>query len=568
MSKYYQEAFSGGMNILENDTRLAPNEYRLALNLRNRFGKLTPIKNGVLDTAAPKGIKQDIRTFGNFVILFVAGFCYYRRFDESGWQKIVGFQMSTIAERFWTEAVPVTTLGFLRKAVSTDAKAGATWDNLTGAFGGNVSGLVVQDNINQPQLVYIDPITQQPTARTLQTYAQWMWNDGGSGIAFITDNREYVPIGNSMAWVDGVLYITSQDFETIYHSVSGRPLDFVVNITAAGSAGGDATTTAYSVGVGGISCLRAMSSNALFVAASNANFAVSKNTTPGAPTLFGEYTFIRTFLFNAVCLSDRAIIDSLGDTRFIDVTGLRSFNAVQQLQNEGRNSQFSMKVQAAFNDIVQLPGQSAAILYDNYEYYGVNTIFGPAIAIFDTINGCWVAFDTEQTGGSLIKMFAKIELTIQRLYAITVDNEIYTLQFGDTYNALLRILSVSPDTLTIAAQKIPDKWDHKLTAVRMLFSNVIADFTASLTPIAQNELTKTGTVTKPITYTPPALTYTGLGQLDDIGTNLKPVLFSIPDCAQACQSYAIISWTGSASLTQFDIECVDINPMNSLRSQS
>ena len=72
MSSFYQEKFSGGMNILEDDTRLNPTEYRLGMNLRNRFGKLIPVPNGVEDVAVPIGIKQEIRTFGNYLILFVA----------------------------------------------------------------------------------------------------------------------------------------------------------------------------------------------------------------------------------------------------------------------------------------------------------------------------------------------------------------------------------------------------------------------------------------------------------------------------------------------------------------
>lgn len=559
MSSYYQEAFNGGMNLLEDDTRLKANEYRLGLNLRNRFGKLLPVPNGVKDTAAPVGIKQDIRTFGNYIILFVAGYAYYRRYDATGWTKISGFQMSKISSRFWTEVVPVTTMKYLRKLVTAlKVESGVTWDPTVGALAGNISGLVVQDNINQPQFIYLDPNTSAPVCKVLNNYDQW---------DSTTDDREYVPIGNVMAWVDGILYIASPDHETIYRSVSGRPLDFVVNIKSDGTAGGDAATTAYSVGVGGITCLRAMSSNALFVAASNANFAVSKNMTPGASTEFGEYTFIRTFLFNATCLSDRCIIDSLGDTRFIDLTGLRSFNAVQQLQNEGRNSPFSMLIQSVFDGITQQPNEAAAILYDNYEFYAVNTILGPVIGVFDTINQCWAAFDNNQTDGLNIKMFAKIELSIQRLYAITTNDELYMLYSGTEYAPLLRTLSVSPDRLRIGTDSIPTEWEHKLQEVKIVWSRVTDNFNAFVTPIAQNELTKTGTITKRIPFTSPSLLYTGAGSLNDMNTNIKNTLFSTPNCAQSCQTYCIIEWTGLVELMQFSMIVNDIKSGNPLRSQ-
>ena len=148
-------------------------------------------------------------------------------------------------------------------------------------------------------------------------------------------------------WTNGILFIVSSDTNTIYRSVSGRPLDFVVNVTNLLVAtqttvivnnksmtaywqygGGDATTTSYAVGVGGISCIRSLSTGGIFVSASNATFAVTLNQTPNAPMIFGEYTFNRAFLFNATCLSDRVIFDTIGDTRFIELTGIRSFNAV------------------------------------------------------------------------------------------------------------------------------------------------------------------------------------------------------------------------------------------------
>jgi hypothetical protein len=565
MSQYTQKAFNGGMNLLEDDTRLKSNEYRLALNLRNRFGKLKPVLSGVKDTAAPTGLKQELRTFGEFSILFVAGFAYYKHYTSTGWIQIVGFQMSRIAPRYWTEVVPVQSAKFFRKASSTDSRDTVTWDLLAGASNGNPSGLVVQDNINQPQLIYIDPTTLKPVARVLQIYAQWGWTESGG--ALTTDNREYVPIGNSMAWVDGVLYVTSQDYERLYRSVSGRPLDFVVNITTTGVKGGDAETTAYSVGVGGISCIRAMSSGALFVAASNANFAVSKNNTPGAPTLFGEYTFIRTFLFNATCLSDRAILDSIGDTRFMDLTGVRSFNAILQTQNEGRNTQFSANTQSMFENLVQSKEATAAILYDNYEFYAFNTVIGNVIGVYDTLTQSWVSFDTIQTGGSAVKQLAKIELSVQRLYAITIDNEVWQLYSGTEYAPILRTGSISDENLQIGDGLVPPNSEHKLQKFKAIFTDITDNMTVSVTPMVQNKITKIGTFVKSISYEPETQP-SGPGFLPDVGTGVYNMVAPLPNCNQGCQTYCIISWTSGAELSQFSMQCTDIFPMNPLLSRS
>lgn len=567
MSNFVQKAFDGGMNLLSDDVDLQPNQYRLGMNLRTRFGGPRGIPNGVEDTAAPLGIKQEIRTFGNYVILFCAGFAYYRLFSSTGWKRITSFQMSKVAPRYWTEIVPISAENYLRVLdTGIDAKAAISLNVISGSNNGNVSGLVVQDNISQPMFIYINPSTGLPVARNLQTFAQWDWD--GTTTAVTADRREYVPIGNSMAWVDGILYIASKNGEKIYRSVSGRPLDFMVNITDAGTAGGDAETTAYSVGVGGISCLRAMSDGSLFVAAGNANFSVSKNMTPNATTLFGEYTFIRKFLFNATCLNDRCILDSLGDTKFIDITGVRSFNAILQTQNEGRNTVFSRMVQSVLEGFTQLGLRASCILYDNYEFYGLDTYLGPVIGVFDTLTNSWVGFDNAQTGGAYVKMFAKIELTIQRLYAITSDDKLYTLYSGTEYAPLMRTQSISPNNLTLGQNKVADQSEHKITKVRLSFNSVDADFDVEVTPIVQNELTPVGTMEKSWNFQPPTTEYTGAGKLSDNNLNIANLLFSMPNCSQGSRSYALVTWTTANELASISFDCTDITGNNNpLRSQ-
>jgi len=410
MAEYNQSSFLGGMNLLLDDTRLQPNQYRVGFNLRNRYDVLDPVLASELDSAAPAGVKQEVVTFGNFLILFVRGEAWYRYYTSTGWTKISQFGMSPTAPRYWTCAVPVATTLYARVAngafeitspttLTSVANSRLGVQSIASAFQGNLPGLLVQDNINQPQFIFIGP-GGIPVVRITQQFTQWSITINATTLVVTDDSREYVPIGNAMAFVNGILYIAGQDSISIYRSVSGRPLDFVVNVNTDGSRGGDATTTSYSVGVGGITCLRAMSNNTLFVAASNANFSVAQNTQPGAVTEFGEPTFIRTFLFNATCVDDRCIIDTLGDTRFIANSGIRSFNAVQQTQNEGRNEPFSATIQRAFRlspnaTLIQTPGSAAAILYDDYELYAVNTVFGAVIAVYDTLSACWSGCDQQ-----------------------------------------------------------------------------------------------------------------------------------------------------------------------------
>ena len=628
---FSQSSFSAGMNLLVDDTRLpivvgyklgdnpykiGYNQYRLGINVRNRFDVLQPILQSKIDTAAPTGIKQELVTFGNFVILFVAGLAYYRLYTDTGWKLIEGFQMSTTAPRFWTCFVPVAITNYVRianvgitNAATSDAKAGIQLSAVAGASAGNISGLLVQDNINQPQFIFLDD-DGNIDVRITQSFTEWsiQFTDPSNTVVATAEDgtpldfREYVPIGNVMTWENGVLYVASQDSNYIYRSVSGRPLDFVINVTnilaantteqsweytdpitgnqiivdvepysqSGGGAfdasnvfhqGGDATTTSYSVGVGGITTLRPIASGGIFVAASNANFAVTQNMTQNAPTEFGEYTFIRTFLFNATCLSDRTIIDSLGDTKFIDLTGIRSFNAVEQEQNEGRNSQFSATIQGAFGDeanpLIQNSSQAAAILYNNYELYGVNTIYGPALAVYDTILSCWTSLDLLQIP-TQIKILAKIELTIQRLYAIGIDDNLYELYGGTEF---------ATSYVRLGAAANEPKFAHKLTDVRLVLNNVTKDCEVSATVFTDNRVSDQPTITKKITYSQPTPVYTGPINMPDVNTMCQPVSFMFPNTQQGWKTFALLSWN-NGNLTTVSMTLTEAQPMNQLTSQA
>jgi len=579
MSEYNQTSFTGGMNLLLDDTRLQPNQYRLGINLRNRYDTLDEIPNSILDQTLPVGIIQEVLTFGNYVVAFVSGFAYYRLVTERAWTQINGFAMNNDARRYWTAAVPVATTNYGRISAQvaidgiTDKQSQSNaavyqLNSAATAAAGNLPGLLVQDNINQPMFIFIgaNGLVQ---ARTTQTYDQWTATYDATTGNLTVDEREYVPVGNVMAFVDGVLYITAQDGNVIYRSVSGRPLDFIVNVGIDGAKGGDALTTSYSVGVGGISCLRAMPDGSLFVAASNSNFIVQKNMTMNAPTLFGEYTFIRKFLFEATCLNDRCIIDSLGDTRFIDLTGVRSFNAILQLQNEGRNSPFTSIIQAMLKGIVQ--DVAAAVLYDNYEYYALNTVIGPVIAVYDTLNTCWSSFDTTQTGGSKVKAFAKIELAERALFAITEDNKLYQLYAADTFaTATCLTLSVSANLLN-ANQNVKmnnAKSEIKVSDFRCILNRITQDSTVSLTLLVDNRASATGTVLKSITYVPPVTPYVSDVILLDVNTQLTNLYWMLANTEQGWKTAFIIQWTGGGSITQFSTTLSDLNPMNPLMTQS
>jgi len=578
MSEFNQISFAGGMNLLADDTRLAANQYRLGLNLRNRYDVLDPIPESLLDHTLPAGIIQELLTFGNYEIAFVSGNCYYKLVTDLAWAQVTGFSMSTTASRYWTVAVPVSTTLYGRVAAATTIAAVATTataqsnvpifqiNSVASSAAGNLPGLLVQDNVNQPMFVYIDT-NGLVQARTTKTYAQWLAVYDGTTGTLTTDEREYVPVGNAMAWVDGVLYVASQDKNIIYRSVSGRPLDFMVNVTQAGLAGGDATTTAYSVGVGNISVLRGMADGSLFVSASNANFIVAKNMTENSPKIFGEYTFTRRFLFEATCLNDRCIIDSLGDTRFIDLTGVRSFNAIQQLQNEGRNAPFTATIQSMLKGIVQ--DVAAAVLYDNFELYALNTTIGPAIAVFDTIVNCWSSFDTTQTGGQKIKAFAKIELSSRALFAITEDNKLYQLYSASTFApAKCVTLAIGASALqgTENMRMINARQETKVNDFRCILNRINANVTVTLQLFVDNRYSAIGSVLKTITYRTPVVPYADAIP-PDVNSQLTNLFWVLANAEQGWKNTFVLSWTGG-SLTQFSTTMQDLSPLNPPMTQT
>jgi hypothetical protein len=322
-----------------------------------------------------------------------------------------------------------------------------------------------------------------------------------------------------------------------------------------------------------------MSSGALFVAASNANFAVSLNTTQNAPLEFGEYTFIRTPLFNANCLSDRAIFDSTGDTRFIDLTGVRSFNAVSQNANEGRNLAFTAAIKGAFtvtdsngitvSSITQDANYASGILFDDFELYACQSIFGPVIAVYDTINSCWVGFDLAQTNGARIKKLAKIELDIQALYAITEDDKLYKLYCGPTVDkAKVRTIGLCANIIWAGSnvKYANPKYELQPRVMRVIVNGITKDCTLTLTPYINNRQSASGSKTKKITYVVPSNPTPAPLSLSDVDTMLQNEYFSLADSEHGWKVFATIEWDGG-SITQFSAEFADLTPMNPFRSR-
>ncbi len=599
MAEYKQNSFSGGFNLLLDDTRLPVSfkykegdtpyditydQYRLGINIRTRFDVCSSINSSTVDLLAPAGIKQALIAFGNYIILFVSGTAWYQLNGTQGWIQINGFSMDKVAPRYWTCAVPLTTTNYGRLAnpvsgtvALPNANGGINQvqTNIVAGEFGNTPGLLVQDGINQSQFIYVDN-NNNVQCRTTQTYDEWSYPLDNTTLKLTgPDNREYVPVGTFMEWYNGILFIVDTNFEYIYRSVSGRPLDFVVNVDMYGQKGGDASTTSYSVGVSGITAMRAMPGNSLFVAAGGAStFLITLNQTPNAPTIFGEYTFNRQVLFNSNCITERGIIDisgspnspNAGDTVFIDANGLRSFNAILSLQNEGRNSIFSATISGLFAGIINSTtitastgsGWASAIMFDNYAIFSVNTVFGYVLVVYDTINNVYQSIDTLQVGNHAVKQFAAITITTLSLFAITDDDRVVKLYSSPTFDS---------STIRLGAVSAQDpKKELKVINVRAIFSNITTNSTFTCKLFVNNRLEQT--VTEKLEYVNPVTPYNGVPIGTDIDTQTNNTLFSFPNSSQGWKAFVVLTWTGSASLTSTSITTIDETPMQPIRTQA
>lgn len=429
--QYLQKDFVGGMNVEYDPTKIGANEYPLLFNGRTRYNVVQPIKSPLQITEGiPSGTMQGLYGVGSVLVLFVDGLAYYCEFStaperDPTFNQIADFVMSSTVSQLYCAVVPASTTNYKRKLVDSTRISGAV--NFTSIGAGSPQCAVVQDGENQPWLIFPDA-----TARQSGGYDGWS-----------QDNREYVPIGKHMVYVDGILYIAGYDniasstrkLNQIFRSVSGRPTDFMVNIDINGNkptvaeADGGAPCVSNKVDMDDITMLGvvASGSGSILVSTLKNSYFMTPDVNN---TIFGEPQFINQYLFPYGATNNFSVVDILGDQAIIGQVGIRSFNAVKQLQNEGNNAPFSAKVQRLFEGITQ--NVTCATNFDDYAMFSVNTIFGPGVLVYDTVRSAWVGLDRYRNVGT-IKQFAQIKVEgVRRLFFITTDNELFEAFASDS----------------------------------------------------------------------------------------------------------------------------------------
>lgn len=411
--------FDGGINQQVDATRVDPSsEYYLVMNGRTRRNVISPIRK-------PRNLTPDFPLQGTFQgayavndiqVVFVDGKAFYKSFDPESptWGQIAGFQMSATVDRIYMELVPASSNNYSR--VSSDATSVKAPINFSGIVRGLPQCGVICDGVNQPWVIFPDG-----SARVTNTYAQWT-----------VDNREYVPIGVLPMRHGNKLYMVGKDLRgaknQLYHSVSGRYLDFVIPVNEDGDkissleTEGGAPAMAYHFDFGDTTALCRIPSvqDAFYGSTIKNSFLIAPNFDE---LIYGEPTHSNQFLFSVGALNENCIVDVLGDTALIHYSGIRNFNAIMTLLNEGKNSPFSQQINDLIADITQISGCS--VTYDNYAIFAVQTRYGAALIWYDTIAKQFASVD-RISGIGLIKQFSVIQTkTARKLLLITQDNELY-----------------------------------------------------------------------------------------------------------------------------------------------
>lgn len=499
MSSFTQDSFDGGMDLLSNDTEIAPNAYRYLINGRPRFGSIEPIKDSLELASAPFGKKQGIVAVGNILVAFIAGKAYYKLLSSDSWVKIVDFTMDSNVEYIYFCAVPSSSLNN-RRVLNADSNIfGSVSLDQNFAISGTPQGLLCQDGINQAWVIFYDPATNSARARVTKNYTDWN-NDSTGG----ADDREYVPIGTVMYyWANkGILLLLALDGFTILRSVSGRALDFMINIDKDGNklateSLGGANSSSFSCGTQRVNGINILDNDHILVGTYINQYAVSVDTSK--PTIWGEPQFATPFYANVGVVNHVSFADNLGDKVLVDYEGIKSTNGVLNFKFVGRNDPFSLMISKLLVDpITNLPIRQsicAVCNFNNYVIASLNTRLGYALVIYDNLKsaeqqsagglsigvpparGNWVSIDI--TACTRVKQFAITnDETKSFLFAITEGNKIFQI-FGETETAtsilrtksftnadakvkhksiaLRAILELGTDTGNIAVEEIVDE---------------------------------------------------------------------------------------------------------------
>lgn len=551
---YIQQSFVGGLNQEIDSTRLSRDQYPLLINGRSRYDTVTNIRlpKQIMDNAINGINYQNITAADNILFIFVDGKCFSKdlNYPDSGFQPVNAPKLNAGVSTIFTELVPASYSNFQRSLFKTNNNRNSDV-LLTNLVNQTPQALVAQDGISQPIGIFTTM-----AGRELKRYAEWNLED-----------REYVPIGNQMLYSDGILYIVSKDKRRIYRSITGRGLDFMVNIMP-GDAGdrwpneedGNAETVSHAVDYNEITSINKLTTDdgSFYVSTKKASYAVVPFVNL-EDLIFGEPTFGNRFLFSAGSISPFGFIELLGDNAFQDFNGLRSFNAIMQLKNEGKNSPFSKRVGPILQGIKQ--DNVAAINFDNYALFACNTIYGRGVIVYDTLSETFVAVDL-YPNVSQIKQFAEVKNSDGErfLFFITTDNKLYQAFAGN----------ISETNLLVGEWCSNDpKLEQRWSQLKLVFIDCKAQGNVNVKTFIDRKLNLNLTqtliqATNNLNNTLPISVPYGTSAVD----NVQILSFDIGRAKQGWKAGFLISWDMEATLSHVGLVTTVEKNLNSVTTQA
>jgi len=550
------------LNLLASDTALGPSEYLWLINARNRLGYNEPIlKHQDLSSGLPLGKVQGIIGVGNVLIAIIGGLGYFRQDGNTAWTRLQDFALDGTTDQVWMQPVPESNMNFVRKAAANiNSPIVLTTDF---KVSGTPQCIVVQDGINQPWLIIYDTTNQIFTARESHNFAAW------SNHSIDLNDREYIPIGKQMTFIDGILFIVSPDGSKVFRSITGRPLDFMINVDTNGNklaseSDGGAQTVAFNFDADIITCLQGTSIPQSFVYGTARNTRIC--TFDYTITIFGEPRFSVTTKLNSGILNQYAVIDILNDTASIDYDGIKSFNAVQQLRFRGRNSIFSLSISkllkvSATEKIKQT--RSVCINFDDYAIFNLDTIYGNIMCIYDTLSEKWVAMDI--TVVSQIKQFTIVEtLTESKLYAITWNNELFQLFAGPTTEvAMLKTkayTAAEPSSDDIRYPLKSTSVEHKSAYLRLMFNSGTFDGDCTVLEWVDEQSSTANIETKRLTGVISGVKFPVRPPIrPDTDQQVNNPMLSLTEGLNGKKISCVIIWSNNAQLIEYEYQSSNVS---------
>ena len=503
---FTQSSFIGGLNNNIDPTKLSQDSYFLGINVRNRQSNLQPIRKPLnLSDKIPEGNLQGIFGAGTLLLIFINGEPYIRNVaeEDTGFVRLIGAsKLDANVPYIFAEFVPGATLGFARVNAPIEYVAGniAVQDNVTFnrelPFNTSVQGVIYQDGLNQGNFI----VSDEGVVRKSQNYGQWT-----------IDNREYLPKMKQMLYYGGILFGVSNDGKEIFHSVSGRPLDFVVAIDADGNKDGPETEggapgVSWKVDFETITAIRPTpTQDVLTVTTLNKTFLLQLLTEEN-DLIYGEPDYSAFQIAAIGAVNHLCFADLNGDTAIINTKGIHSFNAAKIVRTESGNDPISGKINKLFElDEDHFVIQDYPCAYNfggDYSLFAVNTIYGRGVLVYDKIAQAFVSLDM-YSGIGQIKQFADVVVNgKRRLFFITTDNQLFEAFAGDG----VEIASLLPAEWASGNPTAMQKPGY----LHLIFSECEQDGTVSITPIvnrqhfsSKSETLKALTIPKTLPITPP-----------------------------------------------------------------